>query len=187
MFGGNASHEFKDLLRWNCWNSGKRSIDSFHGEYLKAGLGEIAGKDSIHLLWKIAGADEFLDAQGAQRTHVVLARREHLNAVFLFPTANDCLLALVAEQHERRRAARPDQIRVHLRQFRRFGFVPGLRGAELLFGAAGKIHGAGKKFDLGRDLLVEINFLPGFRLFVGRTVPTTYSFWVSGITVFLSV
>src|SRR5262245_66439948 len=115
MFGGNAPHEFKDLLRRNFRNSSKRSIDSFHGEYLKSGLGEIAGKDSVHLLWKIAGADKFLDAQGVQRAHVVLTGREHLNAVFLFPTANDCLLALVAEQHEWRRAARPDQIRVHLR------------------------------------------------------------------------
>ena len=109
--------------------------------------------------------------------HMVLARRKHLNAVFLFPTANDCLLALVAEQHERRRAARPDQIRVHLRQFRRFGFGPGHRGAELLFGAAGKIHGAGKKFDLGRDLIVEINFLPGFRS-VCRSHRTDYVFFL---------
>src|SRR5262245_64498830 len=106
MLGGNALHEFEDLLRRNLRNIRKRSIDSFHGKYLEARLSEIAGKDRVHLLREIAGADELLDAQGAQRAHVILPGREHLHAVFLFPTANDSLLALVAEQHKRWRAAR---------------------------------------------------------------------------------
>ena len=177
MLGGNALHEFEDLLRRNLWNIRKRSVDSFHGQYLESRLGEIAGKDGVHLLGKIAGADEFLDAQGAQRAHMILPGREHLNAVFLFPIANDRLLAFVAEQHKRWRAARPDQIRVHLRQLRRFRFVPRHRGAKLLFGAAGEIHCAGDKFDLGRDLLVEIDLLARFRS-ISRSHGADYVFFL---------
>src|SRR6185312_13788013 len=124
-----------DLLRRQLLDLVELGRHALHAEHVEAGFGEIAREQIVDLAGKIGGADEALHLEGLQRPHMVGAGGEDRHLVLLLPFPDDRRLALVAEQHEVRRALGMDEVAALLGQRREMRLV-GLDGALELVGRA---------------------------------------------------
>ena len=130
-----ALHVGVDLVRGQVSDLVERRRYPLHAEHLESGLHEIFGEQVVDRPGEIGRAHEALDLERLEGAHVIAAGGEHRHLVLALPFFQELGLALVAEQHERRRALGMDQVAADLGELRQQRLVRRDRPLELVGGA----------------------------------------------------
>jgi hypothetical protein len=98
-----------NVLRRKPPNFFPRSRQLFQRENFEPGICEISCHDT-GIIEVIADTDKLLDLQSFHRRDLICAGSKNRNTELSFPSLNEFRLPFVAEQHERRRPRRMNQI-----------------------------------------------------------------------------
>src|SRR5262245_12537959 len=121
-----------DLLGRKLADFVERDRDALHPKHVETRLDEIFRKQIIDAANEIGRAQDLPGLERAQRAHVVRARGEEWPLVLPLPFREQLGFALEAEQHERRRALRMDQVAAGLRELLDQGLIGRSRALEFI-------------------------------------------------------